>query len=188
MAYRLFDKGGSEVTHHNLQDKGPWCVTGATFEETFISKYGPALNLVINPEKAFNKYAPDLLNVTTQNIADLKTQNTPFFQAAARYGLDPQYAVTFNTKDYDRYLSLYPKIEIYFWVDWLAIKFQSFQIIEVSPMSGIWKIPFAGIIELAKTSPIHSYQQRTNDMQGNAKGSYVFDLSASGFEQVAYPI
>lgn len=43
MAYRLYDQHGKEVTHHDLQDKGPWCQTGASFEETFVSKYGAGL-------------------------------------------------------------------------------------------------------------------------------------------------
>ena len=184
MAYQLFDKNGEQVILHDLQDKSPWCVTGASYEQVFISKYGGHLDLTINPEKSTNIYAPDLFNLATNTIGELKTQNTPFFQAATRYNLNPQYAVTFNVKDYLRYLQYYPEIEIYFGVDWIITGFKGTDTIKVEPMAGIWKVPFSGIREMIKTSPVHAYQQRVFDTGGNAKGSYVFDLQAPSFERV----
>ncbi len=124
MPYHLFDRNGNEVTHHNLQDKGPWCQTGITFEEAFVSKYGADLSLVINPQKQIDPYVPDLLDTSKGNLADLKTQNTPFFQARTRYNMNPQFAVTFNLKDHRRYNELYPDIDIYFWVEWLITGFK----------------------------------------------------------------
>jgi hypothetical protein len=184
-AYKLLNEHNEEVTLHDLQDKGPWCRTGATFEEVFIEKYGKELDLIINPAKATNIYAPDLFNKRSNRIADLKTQNTPFFQARTRYNQDPQFTVTFNEKDFVRYSSFYPSIEIYFWVKWIVTKFVNNNgVIEVHPMEGIWKIDFDSLFKLCSTSPIHSYAQRINDKKGNAKGSYVLNLNHPSFTRL----
>jgi hypothetical protein len=184
MAYTLFDREGKVVTLRDLQDKGPWCADGASSEQVFIQNYGKGLGLIINPEKSFNKYAADLFNVNSKNVGDLKTQNTPFFQALTLFSVNPQYAVTFNQKDFIRYSELYPGIEVYFWVVWTVIKFAGNQTIEVAPMEGVWKITLDKIKILVKTAPLHFYQQRINDNNGNAKGSYVFDLSNPLFEKI----
>lgn len=177
MAYKLFSLEGMQINLHDLQDKGPWCQTGASFEEVFVTHYGKRLSIKINPEKATNPYAPDLLNTATNNSGDLKTQNTPFFQAGYRYGLDPQFTVTFNVKDFKRYTEYYSRIEIYFWVKWLVTKFENQgNEIMVKAMEGVWFIPFPKLTELAKKSPIHTYQQRLNDQKGNARDSYVLNL------------
>ena len=181
MSYHLYDTSGNEVTHHDLQDKGPWCQTGATFEETFVSKYGKSLNLVINPAKANDPYAPDLLDMSKDILADLKTQNTPFFQARTRYNMNPQFVVTFNLKDYRRYKELYPNIDIYFWVEWLITGFVGSTKVDVRPMSGIWMIPFQDLDKVVANAPIHSYVMRQNDIVGNAKNSYLLDLSSPNF-------
>ncbi len=184
MGYRLFDINGQEVNQHDLQDKGVWCRSGASKEEVFVEKFGKDLNLIINPEKTRNPYVPDLLNTSNNLLADLKTQNTPFFQAKSRFGYDPQYTVVFNEKDRQRYNKYYPEIEIYFAVDWQVIKFQSKSILEVVPMVGIWYIPFCKLEHLLEAAPFHSYQQRVSDQRGNAKGSYVLTLLESAFERV----
>ena len=185
MAYFTYDIHGNTISNHDLQDKGVWCETGASKEETFVKKYGDELGLIINPEKTENPYAPDLLNTQNGLLADLKTQNTPFFQAESRFGYDPQFTVVFNGKDRDRYNELYPDIEIYFAVDWQAVKFVSNgKSIEVEPMVGVWKISFTELEEILKTAPFHSYQQRYDDQRGNAKGSYVLDLQNENFIRV----
>ncbi len=125
MAYKLYDAAGAEISWHDLQDKGPWCEIGASHKEVFIKKYGKLLNLEMNPEKATDLYAIDLINIKTNRLGDLKTQNTPFFKAGSSYGLDPQFTVTFNVKDVNRYAEKYPDIDIYFWVNWLALKFEN---------------------------------------------------------------
>lgn len=187
--YKLLDEKNQEVKQHDLQDKAPWCKTGATFEEVFVEKYGQQFGLIINPQKEDNIYAPDLLNTTNNSLGDLKTQNTPFFQASQRYDLDPQFAVTFNVKDYKRYLANYPTIEIYFWVKWIVTGFEkNDDKIQVQPMEGIWKIEFDNLIELCKTSPIHTYGQRIYDNKGNAKDSYVLDLRNERFKTLLRPL
>lgn len=182
--YKTLDVNGVDVTPRELQAKGTWCESGARIEEVFVSRYGGRLGLAINPEKATNRYAPDLLNVGSHNLGDLKTQNSPFFQAWSRFRLDPQYTVVFNDKDAQRYGQLYPNIDIYFWVDWVAVKFEGSTTIEVQPMTGVWHIPFPELQPLLAKAPVHSYAQRINDTAGNAKGSYVLDLRNPAFRQV----
>lgn len=183
--YKQFGIDGKEIGHHDLQDKGVWCEDGASAEEVFVKKYGAKLGLIINPEKENDPYAPDLLNIRNRFLADLKTQNTPFFQAKSRFGYDPQFTVVFNGKDRERYRKNYPDIEIYFAVDWQSVKFVSnYGIIEVKPMIGIWFIPFSRLDIILENSPYHSYQQRVLDEKGNAKGSYVLDLNNENFERL----
>ena len=61
MSYSQFDKEGNEINHKDLQAKSVWCKDGEKIEEAFVNKYGTKLNLIINPEKHTNPYAPDLM-------------------------------------------------------------------------------------------------------------------------------
>ncbi|TWR24003.1 hypothetical protein FPZ42_18535 [Mucilaginibacter achroorhodeus] len=137
MSYKLFDINGHEVNQGDLQQKEIWYEEGISFEQAFIDKYGNALSLEINPEKKTNRFTVDLLNTNTGNLGDLKTQTTPFFQSSFKYGIDPQYAVTFNHKDYIRYSKFYDNLELYFWIDWYVVKFEGKQTIKVDPMNGV---------------------------------------------------
>ncbi len=186
MPYKLYDKNGKTIDHHNLQDKSPWCKAGASKEFVFIEKFGEKLNLIINPEKEKSPYVPDLLNTKTEMLSDLKVQNTPFFQAKIKFGMDPQYSVVFNQKDMERYQKLYPNIDIYFWVDWIVVKFvNDYGEIEVNEMSGVWFIPFQKLLALLKKAPLHEYCRRRNDTKGNAKASYVLDIRLPGFVKIS---
>lgn len=185
MNYKLYDAKGALVVMQDLQDKAPWCKMGESSENVFIQRHGTRLGLVINPEKKDNKYAADLKNLKTGNYGDLKTQHTPFFQAAGLYSMDPQFVVTFNQKDYLRYVKYYPGIEVYFWVDWLVTRFEGRRTIEVAPISGVWKIHLGDVARLVAASPLHAYQQRVNDVKGNGRDSYLFDLRNPFFEKVA---
>lgn len=184
MSYSLFDKDNNEIILRDLQDKAPWCADGASKEFNFIKNYGEVFNLIINPEKDKNAYAIDLVNNKTGRLADLKTQNTPFFKSNDLYHIDPTYAVTFNVNDYTRYKSDYPNIDIFFWVDWLAVKFIGNKTIEVEPLKGVWRIAFEQILTISARYPIHKYQQRIYDNKGNSKDSFVFDLRDSSFERL----
>lgn len=184
MPYKLFDIDGNQINLDDLQAKGPWCAFGEDLERTFIKKYGLKFNLDINPEKSTNKFAPDLLNTSNGKLADLKTQNTPFFLARDKYGYDPQYTVTFNKKDYERYLECYPSLEIYFWVSWIAVRFEGAQVVTVEPMEGIWQIGFKDLAELVQDAPLHPYKQRYGDTKGNARDSYLLSLKQNGFDQI----
>jgi len=57
--------------------------------------------------------------------------------------------------------------------------------IDVQPMVGVWRIGFPALKELCINSPVHRYQQRINDVRGNAKRSYVLNLLDNKFEKVA---
>jgi len=185
MAYRLFDKEGNELIQKNLQIREPWFEIGRASEQVFVDKYGRELGLSINPEKVVNKFTVDLLNLKTQGFGDLKTQHTPFFEALDKYSINPQYAVTFNKKDYLRYIKFYPDIEVYFWVDWIVTKFEkNNKAIEVNPMNGVWKIDLDGIRRLVEAAPLHYYLQRVHDTIGNNKGSYILELNNPLFEKV----
>lgn len=184
MAYRQFNKDGVEITPQDLQNKSLWCKDGEKIEEVFVNKYGKQLDLVINPAKVNNPYAPDLLK-SNEFIGDLKTQNTPFFKANDLYGIDPTYAVVFNRKDAERYWRQYKEIIIYFWVEWHSVRFEMGSTIkEVEFLNGVWSIPFVELVELLKVAPEHMYQQRVNDTKGNAKGSFVLDIRNPKFTKV----
>lgn len=184
MSYRQFDKEGNEVSHKDLQAKSSWCRDGEAIEEAFVNKYGRILNLTINPEKAHNPFAPDLLE-SGKMLADLKTQNTPFFKSKKLYNINPTYAVVFNRKDAIRYYKKYPDIIIYFWVEWHSIKFEMRDFQQtVEYVNGVWRIPFRQLMPLLKTAPEHRYQQRKNDIQGNAKSSFVLDIGNPLFKKL----
>jgi hypothetical protein len=162
---------------HDTEDKLWWTEHGSQLEVRFVSEVAPRLHLdaVLNPAKVSNPFVPDLL--VKGRLADLKVQNTPFF-TASRYGLDPQYTVTFNRKDYLRYSELYPQVLLFFWVAWTTLEWpKSAPRVRVDRMAGLWEVPFA---ELARriddrTAPLHSYQRRVGDRAGNATESYLFD-------------
>ncbi len=51
MSYKIFDVDGHEITHIDLQLKGPWYSKGEESEKVFIKKFGNQFSLEINPEK-----------------------------------------------------------------------------------------------------------------------------------------
>lgn len=184
MVYQQFDKNGNEIKHSDLQAKSLWYKDGERIEEAFVKKHGESLDLSINPEKTGNPYAPDLV-YQKDKLADLKTQNTPFFKAKNLYGIDATYAVVFNRKDAVRYYRKYPDIIIYFWVEWHSVKFKmGSNTIEVGYINGVWKIPFQNLIGLLTKAPLHEYQQRKDDKKGNATSSFVLDIQNPLFERV----
>ena len=184
MGYQLFDANGNEINLKDTEEKSPWCVHGATKEGIFLNKFGGMLGLIQNPEKTDDKFAPDLLNTRTGKVGDLKTQNTPFF-TAERYGKNPQYTVTFNVKDAQRYSENYPEIEIYFWVDWIVVRYvKGSTDIRVEPMSGVWFTGFKDLIGILERAPVHEYIRRVGDKRGNAKSSYVLELNDECFKQI----
>lgn len=177
VVYKLFNARAEEIDHNDLQDKAFWCKHGVRIEESFVAEYGANLGVEINPEKDGNPYAPDLL-IKGQYLADLKTQNTPFFSAAERYGYDPTFTVVFNEKDRKRYFREYPNIYILFWVDWMAtrMEFPSGKSYRCEYLRGVWAVSFDRLNALCSGAPLHDYQQRKDDDLGNAKASYLIDL------------
>lgn len=187
----MYDINGNVVTNGDLQNKGAWCAHGERKENVFVRNYGHQLGLIINPEKVTNRYAPDLASFINDGLSDLKTQNTPFF-TARRYNYDPQYTVTFNRNDADRYREEEPDIDIYFWVDWIAVKYYKESTnpnygdtnISLNPLYGVWKVSFQDLDVIIQSSPLHPYQQRVTDTQGNAKDSYLINLNNPRIQKV----
>jgi len=183
--YELFDNEDKKIEHHDLQDKSHWCKDGEKIEEAFVRLYGEQLNLAINPAKEHDPYAPDLINTVTGKLGDLKFQATPFFRAQKLFGIDPTYAVVFNEKDKLRYQEKYPEITIYYWVNWIAVRYKTdWNEIKAQPLNGVWKSGFPEFNNYLAARPLHSYQQRVDDTKGNAKGSFVCDIRDEVFEKL----
>ena len=168
----MSDNKNSEITH-DTEDKSWWLQHGENLEFDFVTKCQNLLGLEIsiNPQKQIDKTAPDL--VFEGCLADLKTQNTPFF-TSSRYGIDPRFCVTFNRKDFERYAALYPEIIIFFWVDWKQLSYKEYS---TSHLAGVFKVDFKQLREMvAGGAPEHAYQRRIDDKAGNAKTSFLFDV------------
>lgn len=182
----LYGIDGQVISNHNTQDKAFWCKAGETLEASFVGLHGNYLNYSINPAKKIDSYAPDLVNLDTNRLADLKVQQMPFFKAKQLYGIEPTYAVVFNEKDRLRYERYYPDIEIVYWIDWVAVKADiRGRIFEVTPFKGVFRASFREMVKYLDTLAIHYYQQRVADELGNAKGSYVLDIRNPVFKRLA---
>jgi hypothetical protein len=162
----------------DTEDKQAWCEAAIADEEQFVNQRLPFLGLdgFINPEKAADKYTHDLF---VRFPSDLKSVRTPFFKAGERYGIDPQYAVTFNVKDGQRYRRLYPNILVIFDVNWeTTCKVIAGNVYEVQPMHRTYCGFLKDISNAIKQSGCHSveYTRRVGDTNGNGKVSWVFDV------------
>jgi len=165
----------------DTEDKFAWCEQyGDVVESAFCVNrlYDLGLSGYMNPEKKTNKYSHDMFMVFQ---SDLKTVRTPLYKAKELFNIDPQYAVTFNLKDAERYKKLYPNIAVVFDVMWdesLCSKTIGGQKYVVAPMHHT----YVGFLTDIRNAIIASgnkkieYQNRINDMNGNAKESYVFDV------------
>ena len=161
----------------DTEDKQAWCTAGEELEREFVGTRLPFFNLLggINPAKDSDKYTHDL-NVVFPS--DLKSVRTPLFKAQDLYGIDPQYAVTFNVKDYERYTKLYPNIVVMFDVNWeITCKVIGSNVYEVKPMHETYAGFLADIRNawLADGCQQIEYKRRVDDRAGNAKTSWVFD-------------
>jgi hypothetical protein len=165
----------------STEDKPYWCKKGEKLEKEFVrfcKEYKLKVQPEINPEKIYNKYAPDLIIEKDGVIADLKVQTTPFFMAYDKFGIDPTYAVTFNEKDYKRYSEKYPEIDIFFWINWTERE-KNFRnkIYTVEKLNLICTTSFQYVKRLIdKNKFLHFYKNRKNDTQGNAKSSFLIDV------------
>jgi hypothetical protein len=149
------------LTVIDRQDKQAWCEAGA-LAETKIA--GPLLPrggaLMLNPAKRYDKYTHDLFITLPSDLKTIRTR----FNTAHRYGIDPRSAITLNVKDIERYAEHYPNIVLVFDVD-----FGDYKRFCYSHLREIQRAIKAGAAKL------HTYRERVNDTQGNAKASYVLD-------------
>ncbi len=157
------------------EDKATYVDLGLEEEYKFVEQVAPLLGIDarMNPEKEDNDYAIDL--IVDGKKTDLKKQETPFFTSQKKFGLSPQFTVTFNTNDYERYKEWYDgELDILFWVRWREFKAYG---AEVKPMAGIWRCPFSQIeywVENDETT-FHNYLRRQNDSR-NAQSSFPLSL------------
>ena len=160
-----------KVSMHNTEDKNWWIEWGVEKESQFLQRCTEEGLLVGIQKSSGPAYYPEF--IYQGQYLDLKTVQTPFFLAKKRYGIDPNFAVTLNTQDVVDCIHKYPKCQIVFDVDWEAdTQFG----VQVQACKEIRFLSYDTMQELVKEAPIHKYQNRVDDVQGNAKGSYVLDL------------
>lgn len=192
MGIYLYDIENRLIEHGDVEDRLAWYIHGEAKEQTFIRLFGEQLNIITNPEKYTNPAAIDLYQPETRQLIDLKTANTPFFTSERNYGIPPRFAVTLNQIDVERYQNLYPDMTLYFWVDWIAIRYVSTSArygnteIIIDPLHGVWSISLQQVLTIIQNErpPLHPYGNRRNDQRGNARYSYVLDLRHPSFEQL----
>jgi len=185
---------------HDTEDKMHWIEESNVREKNFcliMKKLGK--NLIINPDKRAKPTEPDLLDVDTNNLAELKTIFTPIFTIPwlyPKHTFVPQYTATFDRPDYENYLSNYPGLQVYFFVRWDELQYidkkGKYDPISVKPMLGIWltsieeihreitnrKIPYRlKLIRKDGTNKIF-------DKDGNSKYNYPLDVR--WFEELYY--
>ena len=139
----------------DIEDKGSWCEYGEKLESVFLDAGYP---VTLNPEKAENKFTHDFL---IHLPCDLKSIMSQWKYSESMFGIPPEYAISINEKDLQRYRDLYPNLIMILDVAW----------------SGVYLLPVFYAINLAKEGKAkrHEYKNRKNDQQGNAKASWIFD-------------
>ncbi len=161
------------------QDKDSFLQLGEQKEREFVNDIAPMLGLDarVNPEKETDPTVIDL--IVDGEKADLKVQETPFFTAKSKFGIDPQWAVTFNKIDYERYKEKGGEMDIIFWINWKKEEREKGQKYgkNVAGMAGVWVVPFETIAEWVETEKVtyHKYKNRHHASR-NANGSYGLDL------------
>lgn len=133
-------------SNSSTENKDYWLKKGEELEIEFVEQIAPSFNknsLVIHPEKANNEWYVDLFDTDDKSIADLKCQRTPFFTCNKISSmLDPQFTVTFNKNDYERYLRDYKTnidqntFKIYWWIKWEQLEYNG---IILEELDGVWK-------------------------------------------------
>lgn len=161
------------------EDKTFWVLAGEERERVFVESVLPRLGFCgsLNPAKEVDSYAPDLL--VEGRTAELKSQRTPFFRAGDLYGIDPQFAVTLNVPDFERYRSAYPSLDLFFWVHWQdTARLIGGRLYSVDEMAGVWRASFPALRHQIERRAVcsHEYAHRLFDQAGNARASYVLDL------------
>lgn len=182
------DRSYTEFKNYSPEDKAPWTRYGERAELAFIGAFGPALGLSMNPKKKTESdHVIDLIrDGDPSRLADLKVQNTPFFNAGkydgkirgVRYSAEE--TLTFNVKDalnYQEYLGR--GLVIYYWVHWEALVMITREVDDrglpvaewltpsegrITPRSRLYRIDFDRLNELRHNRWIHWYKSRDNDV------------------------
>jgi len=162
----------------DTEDKKAWCSSAEEQERNFVVDrlFRLGVGGFVNTDKLTDPFTHDLQVMLR---SDLKSVSTPLFKALDLYGIDPQYAVTFNDKDIKRYRSLYPNIVVFFDVNWSVTSMEiGDSRYAVEPMHETYAGFLGDIKRAIKSSGSHQhhYQKRVDDVSGNAKSSWVFDV------------
>lgn len=145
-------------------DKAAWVEHGRKLEDDFVDgrEFDDVL-IGINPAKDDNPFTYDM---RIEMPCDLKSAKTPWRKSQEMFGIDPRYAVSINQKDLRRYFRLYPNIVVLFDVDYpeyRAVHWATLDLMRLMLDGG--------------DMVLHEYGARMDDRQGNAKASYVFDVT-----------
>jgi len=137
------------------EDKLSWCEYGEELEYAFLDGDFP---VTLNPEKESNKFTHDFF---IHLPCDLKSIMSQWKYSESMFGIPPEYAISINEKDLQRYRDLYPNLIMILDVAW----------------SGVYLLPVFCAINLAKEGKAkrHEYKNRKNDKQGNTTASWIFD-------------
>jgi hypothetical protein len=164
------------------EDKLAYCKEASDTQEPLFVEFLNNLDRCnfkaeINPDKETNPYTHDL--IVNGYSSDLKTQDTPFFKANKLYNIDPQWAITYNHKDYMNYKKKYTNNNKQFLIFFdVTRKNEEMFGVNTFAMRAIF-VAKASEIELIIESaqvPLHEYINRKDDQKGNAKSSYVIDV------------
>ena len=153
---------------HDPNDK-PWYVEyGKQEESNFVGKlFLHGVTPSLNPQKAYDPFCSDLLLTLP---ADLKVQDTPFYQAFERYGIPWETAVSLNVDPFLKYEQESPNLQVIF-----DVRYPQYKAVHVAHLKEIRR---AIDHNLAK---LHTYKDRDT---GNNKQSYI--LNATWFPKL-YP-
>jgi hypothetical protein len=159
----------------DTENKDDWLEYGEKKEREFVKNVAPKIGVdaKTNPDKKNDSTAIDL--IVDEKLTDLKTQETPFFTAQRHFGISPQYCVTFNVNDSERYRNKDTDLDILFWVKWVG-ETEGYGT-EVDRMRGVWKVSHSKIREWIDKGEVneHRYKRRKNDPK-NSQNSYGLDL------------
>lgn len=145
-------------------DKMAWVEYGRNLEDDFVDEqmFDDVL-IGINPAKDDNPFTYDM---RIEMPCDLKSAKTPWRKSQEMFGIDPRHAVSINQKDLRRYARLYPNIVILF-----DVQYEDYQAVHWATLDMMRMMLKDGRMSL------HTYGARIDDRQGNAKASYVFDVT-----------
>lgn len=172
-------------------DKQACYERGELMERHFVENVIPRLRVnnrrlvgQINPEKAGDKYADDLLftgEVPTR--VELKSCTTPFFLSRQKFGQDPQMTFTLNVSDMNQMEDKRdifkddPLVFLYLLFEQATLDEgkAEFGVNGIRPIEGVWAITIEALMELVyeHSVPVHKYKERR---KGNATRSYVLNL------------
>jgi len=159
----------------NTEKKDDWLSYGEKKEREFVETIAPKIGIdaKINPKKNQRPEAIDL--IVDDVLADLKTQETPFFTSLRKSDIPPQWCVTFNVNDFERYKEKNERLDIIFWVRWIE-ELEGYGE-RVNTMEGVWKTKFDKIERKINNNDItkHNYNRREDDDR-NARDSFLLDL------------